>query len=293
MLYLLLLVLFLISCSTKGFKPYSAEGHILEIRTIETRDTQLSYLIARPEKSTRFKRALILFPGGNGACHFGVHQSFCQKKRNYLNGIWVSNNFLARNLPRFAQRGDLVILVDIPKDVKNSFARGNSKIIASAYRVSERHLEDIRNLILDLKDAFGVKELYLVGTSRGTISVAYLTGRIPEVKGAVLSATVTSDPHFINYCPSETEDFLRCTGFEKTDRRVLFIHHKSDGCASSGYSSTRRVFQRLKAKDKKFITVEGGSEPADNPCSGLTYHGFFGKYEEVVESILNWIHSGE
>ena len=250
----------------------------------------MSYLLVRKEENLTFKRALILFPGGDGTCHFGDHHSLCQKRRNYLNGVWVSNNFLARNILRFARRGNLVVLVDMPRDVKKGFADGNSNIIASAYRVSERHLEDIRNLVFKLKDAFGVEEFYLIGTSRGTLSVAYLTDRIPEVKGSVLTATLSSDPHFAEYC--REEDFLRCTGFEGTDKRVLFLHHRLDGCVSSSYSLTRKVFQKIKSKEKEFITLQGGSEPADNPCSGLTYHGFFGKDAEAVERILTWIHSG-
>lgn len=292
MLYLLLSLLLLLSCSPKSFKPLSTEGYSVQIKTLETRDTGLDYLLVHRKKGSGFKKALILFPGGNGICHFGKHQSFCQKKRNYLNGVWVSNNFLARNVLRFARRGDLVVLVDVPQDIKERFTGRNSKIVASAYRISEEHYEDIKNLISELKDAFGVEEFYLIGTSRGTISVAYLTGRIPEVRGAVLTATVASDPHFMDYCPSETDDFLSCTGFERANRRVLFVHHRLDGCVSSGYPQARMVFQKLKAKEKKFITVDGGSEPADDPCFGLTYHGFFGKDTEVVEKVLDWIHSG-
>ncbi|WP_157560409.1 hypothetical protein [Hydrogenivirga sp. 128-5-R1-1] len=288
--YLLFLLVFTLSCSPKTFNPPSAEGYRLEIKTLQTRGTQMDYLLARREGVVRFKKVLILFPGGDGTCHFGDHHSLCQKRRNYLNGVWVSNNFLARNILRFARRGDLVVLVDMPRDVKRIFADGNSKLLASAHRVSERHLEDIRNLVFKLKYAFGVEEFYLIGTSRGTLSVAYLTDRIPEVKGSVLTATLSSDPHFAEYCRGG--DFLKCTGFEGTDKRVLFLHHRLDGCVSSSYSLTRRVFQKIKSKEKEFITLQEGSEPADNPCSGLTYHGFFGKDREAVERILSWIHSG-
>jgi len=288
---LLILLLFLLSCSTKNFTPPSAKGYNVEIRGIDTRGVKLDFLIVHREDKKNFRRVLILFPGGNGACHFGKRDSSCRKHRNYLDGIWVSNNFLARNVVRFAHRGDLVILVDMPSDVKKRFRGRSSKLVASAYRVSPQHTKDIENLISYMKDAFGVEEVYLIGTSRGTLSVAYLADKLPSVKGVVLTATLSSDPHFIDYCPGETNDFIACTGFDKTHKKVLFVHNLNDGCLSSGYSQTKQVFEKLKTKDKQFISVRGGSEPADNSCSGLTYHGFFGKDEEVVSRILDWVES--
>ncbi len=280
---------FLLSCSPKTFTPPDSKGYDLEIRSVSTRGAELDFLVVRKENTGAFKRALILFPGGNGACHFGRHHSPCTKHRNYLGEVWVSNNFLARNVVRFASGGDLVVLVDMPSDVKERFRGRNSKLVASAYRVSPEHAEDMKNLISYLKGAFGVEEVYLIGTSRGTLSVAYLANRVPAVRGVVLTATLSSDPHFMDYCPSEADDFLTCTDFKETDKRVLFVHHRDDGCMSSSYAYAKRVFERLKAEGKKFITVKGGSEPADNPCSGLTYHGFFGKDREVIEEILDWI----
>lgn len=286
---MILFSFFFLSCSSKTFTPPSAEGYSVEVRSINTRGAELDFLIVHRKNTENFRRVLILFPGGNGTCHFGRKESPCKKRRNYLDSIWVSNNFLARNVIKFARKGDIVVLVDMPSDVKGRFIGKNSKLVASAYRVSPEHAKDVENLISYLKDAFGVKEVYLIGTSRGTLSVAYLANKLPSVKGVVLTATLSSDPHFMDYCPDEADDFIACTGFEKTDKRVLFVHNVNDGCVSSGYPQIRQVFRKLKAKDKRFISVRGGSEPADNPCSGLTYHGFFGRDGEVVDRILDWV----
>ena len=162
----------------------------------------------------------------------------------------MSKNFLSRNAVRFAEKGNLVVIVDMPDDIKRKFVYSNSKLLGSAYRISEKHVSDIKALLSKLTKIYGIREFFLIGTSRGTISVAYLANKFPNVKGVILTATLASDPHFSACC--KDEDFLKCTNFEKTDKKVLFIHHKLDGCISSAYSYAYDTFKKLKAKSKEF-----------------------------------------
>ncbi len=289
-------LLILTSCgsvSSVGTPKGGASSYVFKLGSVDTGNGKLSFLTVFKPVSKGMERAILLFPGGDGTCHFGNVGSFCAKERNYLNGnVWVSNNFLARNVIKFAQGGDLVVLVGMPEKIKEKLDGANAKTVASAYRVSEEHYRDVRDLIAHLKSAFSVEEFVLVGTSRGTLSVAYLSGKLPEVSTVVLTATVSSDPRFGEYCPSQAIGFLSCTGFESTSKRVLFVHHRLDSCGASSFTSARRVFDNLVVNPpgvKHFKEFYGGSEPAYNPCGGRTNHGFYGIDKEVVDYILGWI----
>src|SRR5512136_3119076 len=116
--------------------------------------------------------ALILFPGANGAKHFGEKDG----------RFWVSRNFLMRSARDLATAGYIVAAVDAPSD--QSFG------MSDPFRTSPQHAMDIRKIIAYLKEKHRVTSLYLVGTSKGTISAAYLASVFddPSIGGVILTA---------------------------------------------------------------------------------------------------------
>ncbi len=292
-LFLSIFITLVISCgggSGSGETEPVSSPYNLEIAKVSVRDTELKFLLVKIGSPDR---ALLMFPGGDGSCHFWRSED-APCNRNGIDigeGIKVSYNFLARNILSFANSRNLVVLVDVPDDVKNRFPGGNPKLIASSYRVSENHVEDIKALMNYLESNYGIREFYLIGTSRGTLSVAYLSGKLSSLAGLILTATLSSDPNFSAYCPGGANNFVDCTGFRRADSRILFLHHKLDGCLSSDYLAARDIYNSLKADYKEFITVEGGTNLSSNPCKALTYHGFYGRDSEVIGKILDWIGS--
>ncbi len=272
--------------------------------------TNIRYLLIYKGESPS-DRLIVLFPGGTGTCHFGFtsERSACSKTpRNSIDigaDIWVSYNFLARTARDFGLRGHTVILMDMPDDVKKRMSvdsRG-AKVVASAYRVggdwdgdSQNEVldavEDIKAVVQDVETTFSftITDIYLVGTSRGTLSAAYLSHNLQGVRGVVLTSTVSSDTsNFPIYCPSYTDNFAECTGLNSYSGRLLVIHHESDGCSVSSFSSARDLFDSLTVSPKSFTRVMGGLNLSSNPCKAKTYHGFYGLDAEVVGLILDWI----
>src|SRR5271157_3085966 len=153
------------------------------IQKIETRPgVTIKFLLHTPE--TASKGTLLLFPGSHGEGHFSVH-----------NGqITLSSNFLVRTSPLFVQKGFAVAIIDVPSDQENG--------MSDSFRRSPEHAQDIKKIIEFLKEK-KLDPFYLVGTSRGTISAAYLAGVLKDeaLKGVVLTSTMGTQ--FVGGLPLE------------------------------------------------------------------------------------------
>ncbi len=308
---ILALVVFTACRGVQGFKKPEYSGLTYRIESISSdRGARIRYMLIY-EGTEPSDRVIFLFPGRDGTCHFGYQDEKDKCGKSSSNSIdisfnlWVSYNFLARNAGRFMEKGHTVVLVDMPEDVKQRILSvpTSAKITGSAYRVGgdwdgdsveepDDVVSDISAIVSDLQNTYGItiRDLFLVGTSRGTLAVAYLSHKISGVKGIVLTATVSSDGgNYSSYCPSGASDFLGCTGLNSYAGRILMVHHRKDGCPVSKYRSARELFDNLSSPQKSFTTVSGGSEVSSNPCKARTYHGFWGRDREVVNLILNWI----
>ena len=145
------------------------------------------------------------------------------------------------------------------------------------------HLTDIR-AVVDFLVNEGATEVFLIGTSRGTLSVAYLATVVTHanVEGYVLTASLAESPPAIrSYAPRITDP-------------VLMVHHTGDVCRVTRYDDALAIYETIPASPRNgFITVSGGSPPIDdNPCQSRTAHGFLGKEREAVAGIVEWLNTG-
>ena len=119
--------------------------------------------------------------------------------------------------------------------------------------------------------------LHLVGTSRGTVSAAYVAQELGSaVDGVVLSSSV--------FRASGNNLGLSLFRFERLKTPLLLVHHAEDGCPSCPYGQARKLADKV-----PLITVRGSIEPESGPCDPLANHGFFGREAAVVQAIRNWI----
>ena len=202
-----------------------------------------------------------MFPGGEGANHFQV------KKGQIKLGI----NFLVRTSPDFVARGLAAAIVDVPSD--------QSWGMSDAFRTSHKHELDIRAVIDFLSDQ-GLNPIFLVGTSRGTLSVAYL-GTILEdkrIEGMVLTSSLGGSR------------FLEGFPLNKIPYPVLIVHHLHDECKVSQFLGAKELISKFsQSPNVDFVEVQGGKSPQSGPCQPLSYHGFWGMEKPVVDVITNWI----
>jgi len=229
-----------------------------EFKTISTRPgvTQ-PFLLIKP--TDRAVASVILFPGADG--RLGI------SSQGVGNG---ENNFLVRNRQRLAGEGFLVALVDSASD--------------DCPRTSSAHAEDIRYVILELKKITDIP-VWLIGTSRGTISAANVAARLREGSpdGLVLTSTVTS---------TSKSNFETVKSVRLEDIRVptLLVHHKWDSCSVTPYGGAVALLKSLKHVSKiDLLTFTGGEDSVSDPCRAMSHHGFLGLDAEVVTAIASWI----
>ena len=232
-----------------------AEGVLNKVPTREGVTTTLFWEPAPDAKATVF-----LFPGGGGG--FGKVED----------GKAMGQNFLVRSEPFFIANGFNVAIFGRPSD---------SQDLDYADRISDTHMADVRKVLEFVKRKADVP-VWIVGTSRGTISAAAAAINLPgELAGVVLTSSVVSykKPGAV---PKQDLDRIKVP--------VLVLHHAKDACPLCQPHEVPAILRDLKnAPIKKEIMFSGGENPTGNVCEALHWHGFIGAEREAVDLIANWI----
>jgi pimeloyl-ACP methyl ester carboxylesterase len=240
----------------------TAQGQ--ELVTLPTRDgVTLSYLLETPSHPPQ--AAAVLFPGAGG-------NILLREEGGQIR--FSPNNFLVRSRHEFVQRGIAVAVVDAPSDRQSG--------MDDDFRSSSRHQNDVQAVVADLNRRLPSNPVFLIGTSRGTVSAAYL-GRAfgSTVAGVVLTASV--------YLPSGKRSLYGGHGlsgfdFASIKAPLLLVHHREDGCNLTPYHAARRLADRF-----PLVSVSGGKRAVSLPCEAMSEHGFLGREAETVEAIVNWM----
>lgn len=184
-----------------------------------------------------------------------------------------SENFLIRSRDLFRAQGLNVALLGNPSDKRQ---------MDDAWRTSEMHRSDVLQVLQDLRRRGATQPVWLVGTSRGTVSVAALgIGLQDQVAGLVLTAAITSY-QMPAAVPRQALDQIKVP--------VLVYHHRQDACRITLAHETDWIVRGLKnAPVKKRWIVDGGGPPSGDPCEALHWHGFVGMEAQAVADIAGWI----
>jgi hypothetical protein len=237
--------------------PAQARG----IVTLQTRPgVQLSFFITGMGGAQPKAVALMLI-GGGGNIHLREEGGKVK---------FGAQNFLPRARGEFIAAGIQPVILDNPTDQQ----AGDG--MSDTFRASAAHGADLRAVVADVKRRFPGLPVFLVTTSRSTISGAY-QGRAlgKELAGVVLSSSLFR---------SRQGPVLAIFDFSSVAIPILFVHHHADACASTPYFDA----QRLAAK-YPLVSVAGGKPPETGPCDPLSAHGYFGKEAETVAAIAAWM----
>lgn len=252
----LLILLAAVSCWSSSPGAFAQEVQRVEVRA----GVRLPYFAAWKPNAVA---TLVLFPGGGGG--FG--------------GIgadrWpTSNNFLVRTASMFAERPFNIVIVGRASDTAS---------LENEIRVGAQHLGDSLALLRDVK-RHSPAPIWLVGTSRGTVSATAATINDPEalVAGLVLTASI------VNY---RTPGAVPTQDLAAIKVPTLVVHHANDQCRVCAPSETSWIMAGLKSTPVKArLLVSGGEDQAEgNPCEALHTHGFRGIERKVVDSISDWV----
>ena len=119
-------------------------------------------LVLAPSSS---KAAVVLLAGGHGGLQISLNGSL----------KWGEGNFLVRTRKLFASNGLTVALVDAPSDRQNPPYLGG-------FRQKPEHVADIRAVMAWLRQQASIP-VWLVGTSRGTQSAAFIATQLAPADG--------------------------------------------------------------------------------------------------------------
>jgi hypothetical protein len=207
----------------------------------------------------------VLFAGGHGGLQLSPEGAM----------QWGKGNFLLRSRQAFAEKGIAVAVIDAPSDRQ-------SPPYLTGFRQTPEHATDVRAIITALRERFKLP-LWLVGTSRGTQSVAYVAqelGAGDGPDGIVLSSTVLNDPRGRGVLAMPL-DSIRIP--------VLVVHHEQDGCRLCAYADVPALMAKLGAAPRKqLLTFNGGISQGD-PCEAFAHHGYNGIERDVVQQTVAWM----
>ena len=237
-----------------------------EIVVLSTRTevTQSYFLTSKPKD---LQAVAVLFPGSGGLIQLRTEGG--QPKFN-------QGNFLVRSRAEFVKRGVIAAIVDAPSDQQGGWGMGDE------FRLGNSHFTDLSAVIEGLEKRFAGVPLFLVGTSRGTISAAALGARL----GQRVAGTVLTSSMFRSVPRKYQEPGPGLSNFDIATIKVpvLIVHHVSDQCEFTPYDDAARL-----SVNYPLITVFGGAPPKSGPCDAFSQHGYLGKESETVEQIVNWM----
>lgn len=233
-----------------------------EIVTLPTRPGVTQSFFIADMGGRKPEAVALLYVGGGGAINLRVEDG--QPK-------FGAGNFLPRSRREFIRNGVLPVVLDAPSD--------HSREMSDQFRTSEAHARDARAVVAEMKKRHPGLPVFLVGTSRGTLSVAYLAAALGgEVAGVVLTSSLF-------YGPGRARPALLSSfDWSAVKAPLVFVHHEDDGCGATPYHEAARLGRRF-----PLITVKGGKPAESPPCEPLAQHGFFGREAETVDAIAAWM----
>ena len=237
-----------------------AEPKVVDIPT-RPGVTQRLLVLAPPSP----KAAAILFAGGHGGLQISPEGTLG----------WGMGNFLIRARQLFVDQGLLTVVIDAPSDRQ-------SPPYLAGFRHAAEHTADVQAVIAWVRQQFGLP-VWLVGTSRGTQSIAAAATRLSRTDGPdglVLTSTILTDPK----APPVTAMPL-----EKLSIPVLVVHHELDGCSHCAYSDIPALMQKLEGLPRKQLVSFRDGVSRGDPCQAMAYHGFNGIDSDVVGQIAAWM----
>jgi hypothetical protein len=200
--------------------------------------------VAKPAAS------LVLFPGAGGV--------YATSQRN----------FLLRIAPDLIGQGLTVLVVDAPSD----HAGG----MTWPFRASAEHAADIA-AVVDLAKSRSSAPVWLIGTSRGSVSAANGAAALGRrIGGVVLTSSVWAGG-------------MAAIPLDKIVVPTLVVHNRDDGCQESPFSGVDYAMGRMTAAPvRELLTVSGGISKSD-ACQAMSPHGYFGIESQVVAPMVAWI----
>jgi pimeloyl-ACP methyl ester carboxylesterase len=133
----------------------------------------------------------------------------------------------------------------------------NNAGMDDGFRTGGAHARDVAAVVKDLRSRFSEAKIFLIGTSRGSLSAAYVGRSLGDaVDGVILTSSV--------FYGARGGIGLSGFDFGGIKSSVLFVHHLYDGCRQCPYRAVESLGRRY-----PLVTVSGGKPAESDPCEAL------------------------
>lgn len=221
-------------------------------------------ILAKPAKPT--DTVILYFTGYPGIARI---ESVADKQPNL-------QPFMRMNQRILAGEGIALVVMDCPTDQWGAYGPRPTSCF-DGYRSSKEHADDVRSVIARLRDEHGFSRIFVMGHSFGTISSRWLARNLGnEISGSIHSGSMNG-PN-----PWGHANSLSGFPYNTIAAPILHVHNENDACSYTPYSIVKEY------AGENLVTVRGGV-PEGDPCGARHLHGFQGREELVVRSIIAWI----
>ena len=248
--------------------PAHAEGLQEELIEIQIDGGIQRAVLSKRKGQVEGSKLLVLIPGYPSVVRPEMGDGFMMNSP-------LIGNFLIRARRHLNSDKVMTLLVDCHSSV--------GEICTPDYQASRNRFKHIKTVIDAAKAKIpSVKEVYLLSTSAGTISSAFVSqfGQT-EFTGVIHTATID---------PTAPRSYTQLKDFNYGELKTqqAFIHHVEDPCAITQFSYIRTIAEKFKIP---LITVRGGSDFRGPACAAFTQHGFRNKEQTVAQHILKMLES--
>ncbi len=267
-----LLILVFVSTVAQAQVPVHAQGLKEELLVVDLgANLKQAGVLSVKIGTTGHTRLAVLLPGYPSVVRPVVENGIMVNSK--LNG-----NFLIRARRQLADEAIATLIVDCHSN--------SGDYCSSTYQASQERQLHVQKLIDEAKKRIpSIQEVWLVGTSMGTISSSFMPVYAPTAyTGAIHTAAITE--------PLARNSYRELSGFDYRQSKVpqFFVHHKNDPCHLTTWLGAKSLSDKFGAT---LITVNGGSGFQGGACEAFTEHGFRGKEKEVMAAIAVIIKTGQ
>ena len=207
-------------------------------------------LFITPKKPTA---AVILFAGGGGKIDIQTDGS-----------IVSDGNFLVRSRERFVKQGFMTAVFDAPSD----------KYTLRDNRTESWHVWDVATVVDYIKKRYRLP-VWLVGTSRGTMTIGYVGAQISKfIDGVAFTASMDDASHL---------------PINQITVPAFAMHHAKDDCFVTTQAAAKDIAKGLVKSPKVELVFLNGGIDQGRSCGAQAHHGFNGIEDEAVGKIAAFI----
>ena len=241
--------------------------------------TTTRYAFHPPAAAPGAPIALVLLPGGGG--HLDLDEAGCPRA--------LKGNSLVRSAPIFQELGFHTALVDAPSDMPGEDG-------LAGFRLTADHAEDLGRIVAYVRARSGAAAVWLIGTSRGSISAANAAARLA---GAAAPDGVVLTSALMFGQSGARKAYVSQTVFdvplEAIKMPLLVVGHADDTCVRSPAKLMKGIAERAASARKQVVAVTGGPGSTGGglaACEGKAPHGFIEQEAEVAAGIARFIRGG-